>query len=138
MIPSNVHTSPPPAPSHTAAPAGDTRETEKGPQYKIRRPSGTRVCSARPYPSTSSGCVTRSQSGKISARTLAAKKPIAAPCHRAPDETHHPHNPHSPPTDHSGATTATTKMNWASATAQRQQPPTTTSNITGDCNRNRT
>ena len=138
MIPSNAPTSSPPAPSHAAAPAGEASETEKVPQEKLSCPSGTRVRSARPYPSASSGRITRSQAGTISIRTPVAKNPIAAPGRRAPDRSHHLHTSHSPPTDHSGAATESTTKNWASAAAQQQRPPTLTPNLTRDRDINRT
>ena len=115
-----------------------SRETEKGTQDKLRRPSGTRVLSACPYPSASSRHVTRSQAGTILARTSAAKNPTAAPRHRSPDGTHHSRTSHLSPTDHSGAATASTTKNWAFAAAQRQHPPTPTPNIIRDCDSNRT
>ena len=105
-IPSNAPTSSPPAPSHATAPAREASEPEKGPQEKLRRPSGTRVCIARPLTSASSGRVTRSQAGTSSARTPAAKNPIAAPRYPTPDGARNPHTSHSPSTDNSGAATA--------------------------------
>ena len=136
-IPSNAPTSSPPAPSHAAAPAGEASEIDKGPQERLRRPSGNRVRSARPCPSASSGRIKRSQ-GTISARTSATKKPIAAPRWRAPDGVDHPYTSHSPPTDHSGAATASPTRKWAPAAAQRQHPPTPTPNLTVDRDSNRT
>ena len=138
MIPSNAPTSPLPAPSHVDAPSGEARETEKGPHEKLCRLSGTRVCSAQPYPSASSICVTRSQVKTISAKTSVAKNPIAAPRHRAPDGTHHSHTSHSPPTNHSGDATESTTRNWEYTAAHRQHSPTPTPHLTGDRNRNRT
>ena len=137
MIPSNAHTSSPPVPSHAAAPTGQDSETKKGPQNIIHCPSGTRVRSAHLSPSAASRRVTKSQ-GTISTGNPAAKKPIIDPRRRAPYGANYPHTSPSPPTDHSGAATASITRNWADAAAQQQHPPTTTPNLIGDRNSNRT
>ena len=125
-IHSNAPTSSPLAPIHAAAPAGEASDPEREPNEQQYRPGGTRVRSACPRPSASRGRATRSQARASSARTLAAKKTLAAPRHRSLDEAHRPHTSHSPPTDHSGDATVSPARTWASTTARRPHTPTPT------------
>ena len=133
-IPSNAPTSSPLAPSHAAAPAGEASEPEREPIEQQHRPGGNRVRSAGPRPSASSGRVTRIQVGTSSARTSAAKKPLAAPQHRALNEAHRPQATHLPSTDNSGDVTASPERTWESAAARQPHTPTPTPTLqkTGD------